>query len=137
MKDIIITTKREDKFFEFLAQHEFTVEELGNEVFKVTRHDELPVFLYISDESLYFEVDMGNVSQLASQEFYFNLLNLNTEILPVSFGINNSNPEDPRLVLVESRETGDLSDMELLSVFDALEIASEKAESFLSEAMKG
>jgi hypothetical protein len=60
---------------------------------------------------------------------------MNTEVLPVSFGINNANPKDPRLVIVESRSTHDLSDQELLSVFDSLEIAVDKAEAILAKKL--
>ena len=58
---------------------------------------------------------------------------MNTEILPVSFAVNNSNPDDPHLVLVESRITVDLSDQELLAVFDALELATDKAEAVIAD----
>ncbi|MEY3897008.1 MAG: hypothetical protein RLZZ214_2529, partial [Verrucomicrobiota bacterium] len=57
---------------------------------------------------------------------------LNTEILPVSAGLDTSHPEDRRLVLVESRETGDLSDQELLAVFDALELAVDRVTEILA-----
>jgi hypothetical protein len=53
----------------------------------------------------------------------------------VGFGINNTNPEDPRLVLIESRETGSLDDHEMLSVFAALELAADKAETLLEKYM--
>ena len=66
-------------------------------MFRVSREDELPVFVKVDDKNIYFEVDLGNISEIASKELYFKLLDLNTEILPVSFGINNSHSEDPRL----------------------------------------
>jgi hypothetical protein len=61
------------------------------------------------------------------------LLDINTDILPVSFAINSSDPQDPHLVLVESRVTGDLSEHEVLSVFDALALAADKAEMLITE----
>jgi hypothetical protein len=61
---------------------------------------------------------------------------LNTEILPVSIGINSTNASDPRLVLVESRETENLDDNEMLNVFTALEIAVDKVEGVLKEYLK-
>jgi hypothetical protein len=69
---------------------------------------------------------------MASADLYVKLLELNTQVLPVSFGIDNTQEEDPRLVLVESREFSDLNDDEFLSVFDALELAVDKAENLLS-----
>ncbi len=129
---INIQIRKEEELTRFLEIHNFQVDDLGNGVYRVIRDNELPIFINVSESNIYFELDLGNISELASQEFYFNLLDLNTEILPVSFGINNSNPDDPRLVLVETHETCHLSDNELLSVFDAVELAADKAEKLLS-----
>lgn len=132
MSNIIIKIEKKEEFSRFLSLNGFDVEDLEHGIFRVSREDELPVFAKVDDKNIYFEVDLGNISEIASKELYFKLLDLNTEILPVSFGINNTNAEDPRLVLVESRETGDLNDDELLSVFDALELAVDKAEALLA-----
>ncbi len=135
MKEIIVKTQTHEELSRLLVLHDFVVEELENDILVATRDEELPVFIKKGEKEIYFEVDLGNVSSIASQELYFKLLDMNTEILPVSFGINNTNPEDPRLVLVESRETGDLCTDEVLSVFDALELATDRAEEILSSAM--
>lgn len=132
MKELIIKIEKEEEFSRFLMLHGFDIEELGNHIFRVTRGEELPVFVKLSEEVLYFEVDLGNVHAFGPAELHFKLLDLNTEILPVSFAINNANPEDPRLVLVESRVTGNLNDHEILSVFDALELAVDRAEELLT-----
>ncbi len=136
MKQVVIATRRSEELVPFLELNGFQVEEVGEDIYKVTRENELPVYLSIYGNNMYFELDLGNINEIAGEELYFSLLDLNTEILPVSFGINNSNPDDPRLVLVESRETGDLSDQELLAVFDALELATDKAEALLSKAVQ-
>ena len=136
MSNVLIATRRQEEFVQFLQLNGYMVEEIGSEIYKVTREDELPVFISINNNTMYFEVDLGDVSAFADKELYFKLLDMNTEILPVSFGINNTNADDPRLVLVESRETGDLSDHEILAVFDALELATDKAENILLEFVK-
>lgn len=136
MSDVTIASRRETDFVSFLELNDFKVEKIHDSIYRVSRALELPVFISINDGNMYFELDLGDVSAFADKALYFKLLDLNTEILPVSFAINNSNPEDPRLVLVESRETGDLSDQELLAVFDALELAVDKAEALLSEYIK-
>ncbi len=132
---INVQIRKEEELPRFLEIHNFQVDDLGDGVYRVVRETELPVFIKVSESTIYFELDLGNVSELASQKFYFNLLDLNTEILPVSFGINNSNPDDPRLVLVETRETCHLSDGQLLSVFDAIELAADKAEKLLTSCI--
>jgi len=131
MSNVIIKIEKKEEFSRFLSLNGFDVEDLGNDIFRVSRENELPVFVKVDDKNIYFEVDLGNISEIANKELYFKLLDLNTEILPVSFGINNTNTEDPRLVLIESRATGDLNDDEVLSVFDALELAVDKAEALL------
>ncbi len=133
MNEINVTTCKKEGLFEFLKMNNFMVEDLGSYVYRVSREDELPVFLRLDSKTIYFEVDLGNCSGFADRDFYFQLLDMNTEILPVGFGINNSNPDDPRLVLVESRETGSLDDHELLSVFAALELAADRAEILLEK----
>ncbi|WP_269526073.1 hypothetical protein [Coraliomargarita parva] len=136
MKDIIVKTQTQEELSRLLVMHDIEVKELENDVLVATREGELPVFIKKGEKEIYFEVDLGNISGIASEELYFKLLDMNTEVLPVSFGINNTNPEDPRLVLVESRETVDLCTEEVLSVFDALELATDRAEQVLGEALQ-
>lgn len=131
----LIKLQREEELPRFLQLNGFQVEDLGSNVFSATRGEELPVFLKLDDRQIYFEVDLGKADEVASLEFYAKLLDLNTEVLPVSFGIDTSNPDDHRLVLVESRETGDLCDQELLAVFDALELAVDRVTPLLHEAL--
>ena len=131
MEEVPIRSTKKTDLLEFLEFREFSVDDLGGGIYQVTRDDELPVFLRIGDGSIFFEVDLGNVDDIASQDLYFKLLDLNTEILPVSLGIDNSNSRDPRLVLVERRETSDLCDEELMCVFDALELAVDRTAAIL------
>jgi len=135
MNKVLIKLQREDELARFLESNGFTVEELSNDVFRVQREDELPVFLKVDDKQIYFELDLGNIEAILSQDLLLSLLALNTEILPVSAGLDTSNPDDRRLVLVESRETGDLSDQELLAVFDALELAVDRVTELLSPSV--
>ncbi|PID26919.1 MAG: hypothetical protein CR982_07675 [Candidatus Cloacimonadota bacterium] len=132
MKDIQIRTAREMNLFEFLIEKGFHIEEIDSNIFKVDRDGEIPVFINLSNNNIFFLVDLGSINDFASEELYFKLLDINTEILPVSVGVDSSNKDDKRLVLVESRETKNLDDNELLSVFDALEIAADKIEILLS-----
>ena len=136
MENIQIATRREQDLISFLKLNDFKVEKVTESIIKVERLEELPVYISFNENNMYFEVDLGNIKSISSEELYFKLLDMNTEILPVSFGINNTNSADPRLVLVESREVTDLSDQELLAVFDALAIAVDKAEVLLSDYIK-
>ncbi len=135
MNKVLIKLQREEELARFLEAHGFTVEELENDVFRAQREDELPVFLKVDDKQIYFETDLGNIDAILTQDLLVSLLVLNTEILPVSVGLDTSNPEDRRLVLVESRETSDLSDDELLAVFDSLELAVDRVTEILSPSL--
>ena len=135
MKNILIKLQRDEDLAQFLESHGFTVEALSNDVFRIQREDEIPVFLKVDEKQIYFEVDLGNIDAINTKELLLSLLALNTEILPVSVGIDTSNSEDHRLVLVESRETGDLNDQELLAVFDALELAVDRVTEILSPSI--
>ena len=126
-----IHTTRKDSLLDFLELRGFEIEVGDHNVLRVVRNGELPTFVQINETALYFEVDLGSLKGIGTKNLYFELLNANSEILPVSFGINNSNPEDPRLVLVESRVHSDLSDEEILAVFDALELAVDAAAKIL------
>jgi hypothetical protein len=136
MTQIGIKTSREEELTNFLAFHEFQVEELEGDVLRVQREGELPVYLVESEGKLYFELDLGNITEILSKDLLLDLLALNTEILPVSVGLDTTNVDDPRLVLGEARELGDLSGEELLAVFDAFEQAEEKVGALLEAALK-
>lgn len=136
MNNIMIKLQRDEELARFLESYGFNVESLSNDVFRVQREDELPVFLKVDTKQIYFEVDLGNIDAIKTQELLLSLLALNTEILPVSVGIDTSNAADHRLVLVESRETGDLNDQELLAVFDALELAVDRVTEILSPSLQ-
>ncbi len=99
MNKVLIKLQREDELARFLESNGFTVEELANDVFRVQREEELPVYLKVDEKQIYFEVDLGNIEAIISQDLLLSLLALNTEILPVSAGLDTSNPDDRRLVL--------------------------------------
>lgn len=120
---------------DFLEDNDFIVETVG-EVLKVSRSSELDVFLSVDEHSIYFEVELGNISNFSNDEVYFKLLDLNTEITPVSIGIDSTDQDNPVAVLVERRETQNLDSNELLSVFDAIEIAQYKVEQLLAQYIK-
>ena len=128
MENVVVRNVQSTSLKDFLLGNEFFVEQITDSVLQVTRSGEAPVFINDNGLSLYFSVDLGSMKEMDSKELYFALLDLNTEILPVSVGIDTTEKDDPRLVLVESRETASLDQNELLSVFDAFEIAVDKVE---------
>jgi len=136
MQNIFIRDLRYSTMEDFLNDNDFFVEKVSENILKVNRSHEQPVYLNRQDNTIYFSIDLGGIKDLGSENCYFKLLDLNTEILPVSIGIDTTEALDPRLVLVESREFTNIDSNELLSVFDAFEIAVDKVEELLSEFIK-
>lgn len=136
LEHVMIRKPAGTPLFTMLEEHDFAVEQVTDKVFKVTHFEELPVFIHIENESLYFMVDLGDASPFADKDLYFRILDLNTEILPVSVGIDSTDPSQPHLVLVESRELQNLDENEVLSVFNTLELATDKVEEVLAQYVK-
>ena len=61
MEEIPIRSTKKSNLLEFLELREFLVEDLGEGIYKVSRDEELPVFLRIGDGNIFFEVDLGNI----------------------------------------------------------------------------
>jgi hypothetical protein len=131
-----IRTKNKIPIIEFLQNNGYKTEKIAGNVISIQKGGEFPVYVNIDGNVLFFEVDLGNISEIACEELYFKLLSLNTEILPVSVGIDTTETHDPRLVLVESREIDNLDENEILSVFDAFELAIDKVEGILAVYLK-
>jgi hypothetical protein len=136
LEQIVVKSTRALSLEEFLTEHDFFVEKIQDEVITARRSEESPVFISTGESTMFFQVDLGSVAGIATQELYFRLLDLNTEILPVSLGIDTTNGDDPRLVLIESRETVNLDANEVLAVLDAMEIAIDKVAALLGDTMR-
>jgi len=121
---------------DFLAKNEYSTEELSDSVMKISKSGEMPIFMTAREKNIFFRIDLGNISEIGNKELYFKLLDLNTDILPVSVGFDTTEKDDPRLVLVESREIKNLDDNELLEVLNAMEEASDRIEMLVSEFLK-
>lgn len=134
-EEISVAIRKTQTFVEFLELNGFSVEDLGEGNYAATREDELPVVINVTEGIMRFQVDLCPTASIDSKEMYQKFLDLNTEVLPVSFGIDSTDANDARLVLSESRLLCDLSDDELLCVFTALELATDRAEELLTESL--
>ena len=118
---------------EFLENRDYIVDEVSENILSANKSGEMTVYISLVDDVMYFYVDLGNVTDIADKDLYFKILDLNTEILPVSIGIDTTNEKNNRLVIVESREIDNLDDNELLYIFNAMEIATDKVAILLAE----
>ena len=97
--------------------------------------DGLNIFAVIDDTQIEFMVDLCGVSDLDTtnlEEIYERILDQNTEILPCCFGIDSDDPNDKRIVLVDSLATENLDDNELLLALDSLAVNVITAHDLLS-----
>jgi hypothetical protein len=102
---------------EFLEQEEYEVEERQNgEVLVVSDEDGFTIFAVVTDMQIEFMVDICGESDLQEDkilEAYRMLLDQNTEILPTCYGIDTTDPNNSRVVLVDSLALENLDANEL------------------------
>ncbi len=91
---------------EFLEQEGYEVEEKQDgEVLIITDEDGFTIFGVVTDIQVEFIVDICGENDLQSDkllEAYRMLLDQNTEILPTCYGIDTTDSENARIVLVDS-----------------------------------
>lgn len=131
--EITIYRRSLENLVDFILAHQYQIELLGDRIIRVMKDDLLDIYLYADFKTLYFQMEIGSINEFKNNQIYYRLLDINTEILPVSVGIDSTDPQDPRIVIVESRELLNMDDNELLSVFDAMHIAADKIEQILIE----
>ena len=102
---------------EFLESEGYEVEEQQDgEVLVVTDEDGFTIFAVVTDMQVEFMVDICGESDLKSGDVlkaYRMLLDQNTEILPTCYGIDSTESEDARIVLVDSLALENLDANEL------------------------
>ena len=102
---------------DFLEQEGYEVEEQQDgEVMVVTDEDGFTIFAVVTDVQIEFMVDIcgeGDLKPDKLLEAYRMLLDQNTEVLPTCYGIDTTEPENPRLVLVDSLALENLDANEL------------------------
>ena len=102
---------------EFLKQEGFEVsdKEDGN-VLVISDEDDFTIFSVINDSQIELMVDICGENDLMPDKLlgaYTMLLDMNTEIQPTCYGIDSTEKEDPRIVLVDSLALEDLDASEL------------------------
>lgn len=115
--------------------------------FSMNKEDEI-LFVHLTDSdayvaivenegSLYFELDLVGINKVRDDiDFYKKILDLNTEILPVSIAINSSDETDNRLIVAESLPTENLDENEILEVLDVMDISLPRILKLIKEYIK-
>jgi len=100
----------------FLKQEGYAITEKEDGVVVISDEDDFTIFSVITDEQIEFMVDICGESDLASDKLldvYRMLLDTNTEIQPSCYGIDNTESDSPRVVLVDSLALENLDENEL------------------------
>ena len=102
---------------DFLEHEGYEVEEQQDgEVLVVTDEDDFTIFMVVTDIQIEFMVDICGENDLQPGELleaYRILLDQNTEILPTCYGIDTTERENSRVVLVDSLALENLDENEL------------------------
>jgi uncharacterized protein YjfI (DUF2170 family) len=102
---------------EFLEQEGYEVDEQHEGgILVITDEDGFTIFAAITDMQIEFMVDICGEEDLHSEkllEAYRMLLDQNTEILPTCYGIDTTEAENARIVLVDSLALENLDENEL------------------------
>ena len=121
----------------FLSSQGYNITDRGAVL--LLENDELNIGSLITNEQIEFVIDLCGINDLDKnklQEIYEKILDENTEILPSSFGIDSGNPQDQRLVLVDSLAMENLDENELLLTLDALALNVIDAYDLLEKYLK-
>ena len=121
----------------FLSSQGYNITDRGAVL--LLENDELNIGSLITSEQIEFVIDLCGINDLDKnklQEIYEKILDENTEILPSNFGIDSSNPQDKRLVLVDSLAIENLDENELLLTLDALALNVIDAYDLLEKYLK-
>ena len=121
----------------FLSSQGYNITDRGAVL--LLENDELNIGSLITNEQIEFVIDLCGINDLDKnklQEIYEEILDENTEILPSSFGIDSGNPQDKRLVLVDSLAIENLDENELLLTLDALALNVIDAYDLLEKYLK-
>ncbi len=122
---------------DILLENGFSIEKEDEILFAHLADSEAYVAIVENEGSLYFELDLVGISKVREDiDFYKKILDLNTEILPVSIAINSSEETDKRLVVAESLPTENLDENEILEVLDVMDISLPRILKLIDEYIK-
>lgn len=96
-----------------------------DDILIIQDEDGLNMFAVVDETQIEFMIDLCSINDLDTskmEEIYGKILDQNTEILPTCFGIDSSEPDDHRIVLVDSLATENMDSNELLLALDSLAV---------------
>jgi hypothetical protein len=123
---------------DLLIENSYLVEEQEEGFLWITLSDyDAQIAVVEQEQSIFFQMDIIGINELKEEvELYKTLLDLNTEILPISLAIDSTNEENKRLILTESLETENLDENELLKIVETFELSLPAVFKVIKENLK-
>ena len=136
--NISVRSSLQQNLIEFLEGQDYLVEQPGENILAVSAIGGPGIYIAYQehqteegDGTLYFELNMGQLGSLRNNaEVLYKLLDLNSEIAPISAAVN-SEGEEPALCLVERLETENLDGNEVLAVLEGIGLACLRVQQLL------
>ena len=122
----------------FLLDKGYVVKEQDS-LLVIQDEDGVNIFAVMDESQIEFMVDLCGLNQLDQkklEEIYEKILDENTEMLPSGFGIDSDDPDDKRVVLVDSLAVENMDSNELLLSLDSLTVNVATAHDLLSSYLK-
>ncbi len=130
--NITVRSTVQQELAQFLEDHDYLVEQPSAQILAVKTIGGPSI--YIACEAagtLYFELSLGKLGALRQHAaVLYKLLDLNSEIAPVSVALNSEGPE-PELCLVERLESRNLDSNEVLAVLEGMGLACLRVQQLL------
>ena len=123
---------------EILLDNGYNCEIKSEDLMLVTLKEiDTKVILIKEGDTLIIQQELVGIKELAEDiKLYKELLDFNTEILPVSIAIDSTNEENPKLVINESLNIENMDSDELIRVFEAIEIHMPKVVNIIKKYTK-
>lgn len=110
---------------DLLLENNYHIEEQEEGFLWITLTDfDAQIAVVEQEQTIFFQMDLIGIAELKDDiDFYKTLLDINTEILPISLAIDSSDDMNKRLILNESLETENLDENELLKIVETFELS--------------
>lgn len=138
MQEILLRKIEQNSIEEILLDKGYYVKK-EEDIYKVSlkEYSDLELFMILEGETLFIQLDLISLNEIKNDiNFYKKVLDMNTEILPVSMAIDSTDQEDQRLVINESLAVETLDENELLKVLDVIELNLVKIYTLIKEYKK-
>lgn len=126
-----------DQLLTWLGEEGWQVTPLPAGMLDLTDERGTRLTLALTEDSIHFQAEAGQVPTALARHIYRELLALNTQILPLSIGLDRGSRDTHRLLILESRDRSILGREELGVVLRAYQSAVDAAKALIADLLAG